>query len=269
MKTAIKARNSKHWTRHYQRAYWRWKLLGESSEFSENYLRFTANNQAGPLTPERVAEVTRYQAEEDTHYADRSKEAITSDNLESSRFRFAYLLRDLLERRPDIRRIANIGARVDLWSAYLAPRFPDREFVSVDFQPNLTLHNSLLPQSPNWSFLTGYWRDVPLKSDLYFSISTSVLMNNVELNAYLDLPAKAFAFCEGWWPRADKLIDLVRPRVIPPEEIPKEEPYCSGSYANYHHNYVAKLEERGFTVSLSQIVPYTDNFHYLQLIAER
>lgn len=273
MQTTIKAQHNLKWQRIFQRAYWRGRLLNESSEFWENYRTFTARKQNGPLTPARIAEVTAHQLPEDQSYIERSKESIT-DGLTNSRFTFAYLLADLLRRRPEIRSVANVGARTDLWSAYLAPRFPQVQFASVDFQPNLALHNSLLPQAPNWTFRPGYILDLlkdGFRADLYFSISTTVLMNNGELNAYLDAigHAKAIAFCEGWWPRADSLIDYLLPRIIPPEEVPQENPYCSGAYANYHHNYIAKLEQRGFRVSHAQIVSYSDAFHYLQLIAER
>ena len=75
--------------------------------------------------------------------------------------------------------------------------------------------------------------------------------------------AKAVAFCEGWWPRADSFSN----RIMRPEDIQENEPYCSGDYANYHHNYVAKLERRGFAITLSQIVPESERYHYLQIVA--
>lgn len=273
-------KTNRFWARHYMRSYWRGLLPREHSEFMDNYRRFTANKQRGPLTPEQVLLITKDQAYVDANYADRSKELdvsrdITPENVPtlSSRQKFAFILQQYVE--SDSRRIsraANIGARVDFYSAYLASRFPNIEFMSVGFQPRLALHNSLLPQSPNWRFLTGYWLDLMrsgvLRADLYFSVSTTVLMNNRQLNTYLDELAKhatALAFCEGWWPRANTLVQ----RIIRPEEVPKERPYCSGAYANYHHNYIKKLQERGFEIKLSQIVPEADNYHYLQILAAR
>ena len=50
-------------------------------------------------------------------------------------------------------------------------------------------------------------------------------MNNAELNQYLDTMsnhARAFAFCEGWSPPAERL-DF---RVRRPETVPEEKPYC-------------------------------------------
>jgi hypothetical protein len=58
-------------------------------------------------------------------------------------------------------------------------------------------------------------------------------------------------------------------RIVPPEEVPRERPYCGGEYANYHHNYIAKLEARGFDLELSQIVAKELQFHYLQILAIR
>jgi hypothetical protein len=84
-----------------------------------------------------------------------------------------------------------------------------------------------------------------VKADMYFCVSTSVLMNNKELSAYLDAMgahAKAIAFCEGWWQK----IETWRPKIIPPEDIPKERPYCAGAYANlpsqlYRENRTARI----------------------------
>jgi hypothetical protein len=136
----------------------------------------------------------------------------------------------------------------------------------------LAEHNSLLPQQKNWQFRSGYPLDLiragRANADMYFCVSTSVLMNNKELNCYLDAMAtcaKAIAFCEGWWAELER----PKPGVTPPEDVPKEEPYCGGAYATYHHNYIAKLEERGFQIQLSQIVPENEAFHYLQIFAQR
>lgn len=273
------ARTNVYWAQHYRRLYWRGLLLRQKSDFFDRYRSFTAKKQSGPLSPDEVAWVTALQRDEDNNYAQRSIEMdvtrdIIPENAEtlSTRYRFAFILQEFLHKNPSVRTIANIGARVDVWSAYLARRFPNRTFISVDFQNNLALHNSLLPQAPNWTFLTGYWLDLmrsgTLRADMYFSLSTVTLMNNKELNVYLDTisgHAKAFAISENWYARADSFFN----RVVRPEQVPKERPYCSGEYANYHHNYVAKLQERRFKIELSQIVPFSEAFHYLQIIASR
>ena len=270
---------NRHWGRHYKRMYLRGLLLRERNEFTDNYRKFTRNIQKGPLTPDQVAEITTFQETMSNDYVTRSTELdVTKDldesNLDgvSSRFKFLFLLQKFLKDHAEITTVCNIGARVDQYSSYLALRFPHKQFISEDFQTQLALHNSLLPQSLNWRFMSGYWLDLirsgQLKADIYFTVSTSVLMNNKELNVYLDevaKHAKAVAFCEGWWARVVSLSE----RIVPPEDVPKERPYRGGEYANYHHNYIAKLEERGFSIILSQIVPQADAYHYLQIIAIR
>ena len=241
-----------------------------------SYFDFSSRKQRVPLSDEQVQVITRCQVEQvSSDYCTRAEgidvlqdiDHLNVRSLSQKRF-LAHLERWL--KAGGIRTAANIGARVDIYCAYLAHKFPQTEFFSLDFQPNLALHNSPFPQSPNWQFKTGYplqlIRDGAVKADLYFFVSASVLMNNTELNAYLDEISKhasAIAFCEGWWPRAETLTF----RVERPEQIPKENPYCGGDYANYHHNYIAKLEERGYRIELCRIVPESTSYHYLQLFA--
>jgi hypothetical protein len=265
------------WGAHYRRSYWRGLLLRENNEFFERYRKFSGNKYRGPLTPEQIQEQVAYQEEDIVYREARTKEmdVVTEITAESaltlgSRYSFAYELQKFLSANPQIRTVANIGARVDFYSAYLAPRFKDVRFQSVDFQRNLAEANGLLPQSPNWSFISGYWlnliRSGALKADMYFCVSTSVLMNNPELNLFFDEispHAKAFACSENWYPKANTWST----RIVPPEKVPKERPYCAGQYANYHHNYIAKLEERGFRIVKSELVPKELQFHYLQLFA--
>lgn len=251
----------------------------KNDPFVERYFTRMKGRQRGPMTSAEVTEMVAQQETETVYMEQRSKEMdvvtdITTENVSrlEQRYQFAFLLQQFLKQNPDIRSVANVGARVDFYSAYLAPRFPSVSFHSVDFQTNLKLHNSLLPQSPNWSFVSGYplesIRSGAVRADMYFCVSCSVLMNNKELNAYLDAMAthaRAIAFCEGWWPK----IETRDNRIIPPEAVPKERPYCGGAYASYHHNYIAKLEERGYKIQLSQMVPQNDAFHYLQIIAKQ
>lgn len=260
----------------------RYLLLGQydkDNPFLERYFTRMKQRQRGPLTAAEVKEMVAVQELEESSMESRSKEMDVTTPIDAeraeklqSRYRFAYLLQEFLKANPDIKSVANIGARVDFYSAYLAPRFPNVEFHTVDFQTGLKHHNSLLPQSSNWTFDSGYPLDLiksgAVKTDMYFSVSCSVLMNNKELNVCLDAMAthaKAIAFCEGWWAKVETRDN----RIIPPEDIPKERPYCGGAYGNYHHNYIAKLEERGYKIVQSQIVPENDAFHYLQLIARR
>jgi hypothetical protein len=276
-----------HWAKFYRRRLLSTELLryllmndfDKDDPFVERYFTRLKQRQRGPMTPSEVKKMIQQQEAETGTMEVRSKEMdvltdITEANADllDARYRFAFLLQEFLKKNPQVGSVANIGARVDFYSAYLARRFPSVNFHSVDFQSNLKVHNSLLPQSVNWTFVDGYplesIRSGAVKADMYFCVSCSVLMNNTELNAYLDAMAthaKAIAFCEGWWAK----IETINNRIIPPEDVPKERPYCGGAYASYHHNYIAKLEERGFSVELSQIVPQNEAFHYLQIIAKR
>jgi hypothetical protein len=269
-----------HWDYHFKVLMLRYLLLKEhdpSDPFIDRYFLRTREKQKGPLTAAEIAEMVEVQLAESSTVEIRTKEMDVTVDIDearastlTSRYRFAYILQDFLKANPQIRSVANIGARVDFYSAYLARQFPDRTFYSIDFQPTLAEHNSLLPQQGNWHFRPGYplhvIRSGQVNADMYFCVSTSVLMNNGELNSYLDAMAthaKAIAFCEGWWAELERR----KPGITPPEDVPKEEPFCGGAYASYHHNYIAKLEERGYEIRLSQMVPENDAFHYLQIIA--
>jgi hypothetical protein len=234
-------------------------------EWSAGFERFTRNKQRGELSESEVAELTKFQVDTVTaDFATRAKGGLTL-----SQQRFLSMIENLIAERG-LRSAANIGARVDHFCARLAERFPAVEFYSIDFQPNLALHNSQLPQRPNWHFQTGYplhlIRNGDISADIYFFVSTSVLMNNGELNLYFDAMSKharALAFCEGWWPSTERL----EFRICRPETIPKEEPYCGGDYSNYHHNYIAKLEDRGYHVKFCRVAPEGQRYHYLQIVA--
>src|SRR5262245_26075387 len=175
-----------HWNLHYKGVMLRYLLLKEhdpSDPFIERYFLRTRTKQNGPLTAAEIAEMVEVQSAESSTIESRSKEMdVTTDidearaNTLTSRYRFAYLLQEFLEANPQIRGVANVGARVDFYSAYLSRRFPDRSFYSIDFQPTLAEHNSLLPQQRNWHFRPGYPLDVirtgQVNADMYFCVST-------------------------------------------------------------------------------------------------
>ncbi len=253
----------------------------QSNPFIERYFTRIKQRQKGPLAAEEVRDMIATQDLEEETVEGRSKEMDVTTTLDAERaakllprYQFAFLLQEFLKSRPDIRSVANVGARVDFYSAYLARQFPNVEFHSVDFQSKLKEHNRLLPQSPNWTFDGG---DYPLntiqsgrvKCDMYFFVSAASIINNKEFNAYLEAMshAKALAFCESWWQKVDSLSHS--PKIILPEDVSRERPYCSGAYATYHHNYVRKLEDRGFRIHLSQITPENEAFHYLQVIGAK
>jgi hypothetical protein len=193
------------------------------------------------------------------------------------------LLETLSDDSLGIRSALNIGCYNDRHFSYMAQKFPDIKFCSVDFMSAARLKdfNALLPQSPNWSLKSGY----PLKllmtkevsGDLVFLSSTSLLFNNKELDLYLDEiceQSRVIVINEGWGivsktSRVRSLLTL--PRIIRPEEIPEEEPVVrsmDGAYYFYGHNYIRKLEKRGFSIRSSKIRSGNNPHLYLyQLVA--
>lgn len=156
-----------------------------------------------------------------------------------------------------IKNVVNVGARVDFVSPYLAPKFPDINFTSVDFQKNLDQSNSFLPQSENWSFKSSYALDVfesqELKPDLVIFISTSVLFTNKELKAYfaaLSKFAKFIVLNEPFWHPFESLNYF---KVFKPEDIDPDNSLRGGSLSNYLHNYPAILSANGFEIISSEL----------------
>jgi hypothetical protein len=158
----------------------------------------------------------------------------------------------------DIRSMANVGARMDVVCSYLAPRFPDVQFTSVDFPSNLAEMNRDLRQSPNWSCVSGYGLDLferqDVTADLVLFSFTCELMRNQEVHEYLAALAtfaKYVVLVEQWWP-IRQLSSLLR--VVRPEEIDPDRSHTAGRAGAYLHNYPAMLERSGFEVLSSEIV---------------
>lgn len=168
-------------------------------------------------------------------------------------------LHSVLQRAPDIATVLSIGGRIDSTSAYLAAAFPDRTFVSLDFQSNLQEQNEqafgALPD--NWRFLSGYALDYFQKGlpvDCVYMMATSVLFGADELDAYLAAFASSgvrnVVLSESWFPRTGS---LRLGRVPRPEAIRTRRPYSAGSIGNFHHNYHRALERHGYQVRESVI----------------
>lgn len=261
------------------RVYNSWKKAGADYE---QFVEFSQNKQNGPLSKERIDQITKWQvnAVNDSNAQLRSEALITDEILDQPREGLTMqnkgtrLLYDALNKFQDnIKTVANIGSRVDTTLTYLAPKFPDIHFTSVDFQPNLKELNRYLPQFENRSYLSGYalnlMREEKLKSDLVFMTSTSVLFNNKELNAFFDEFSRSVKFVvlnEPWWPKVKSLNFL---KIVKPENIPPETPYCAGVYSNYHHNYIHKLESRGYEIISSEIVLSKGIYSALQIVAKK
>lgn len=193
------------------------------------------------------------------------------------------LLNVLSEYRPYVHSALNIGSYNDRHFSYMARKFPEIKFVSVDFmsEEKMREFNELLPQSPNWILKSGYplslMLDGEVSGDLIFLSSTSLLFNNKELDLYLDVisqKSKVIVINEGWGivSNSDRLGSFsILPRIIRPEDIPENEPAIrsmDGVYFSYGHNYPAKLEKRGFVVTQSCIRSSNNPSLYLyQLVA--
>ena len=114
----------------------------------------------------------------------------------------------------------------------LAKQFPNIEFISVDLQDNLErINNKLIDQPENRRFLSGYVIDLlktqQLKVDLLYMQSTSILFNNRELDVFLEecsQSTKLLILNEPWGAK----INSCAVRIIRPEDIPKDDPYCGG-----------------------------------------
>jgi len=173
----------------------------------------------------------------------------------------ALLLRTAIEQnRSAIRSVANVGARIDPTSSYMAGRFPDIQFTSIDMQRSLGESNKELPQHPNWNFLCGYalgvYRDTDFRSDLVYMTSTSPKFNAAEMRAYSksfkDKRAKLVIMNEAWWVFPLGLNSLRQPM---PEDIDPDTAWLGGFLADFHHNYPVLLDRAGFDVVMLRMLP--------------
>jgi hypothetical protein len=255
-------------------------LLGVASSPRHAIEKSEKLKQNGPLTAAQLKVQSDAQVKKvGQSAAARAKQAITESSLSAPQVELpmqnkgAILLERALRQNPDVKHVANIGARVDLVSAFLAPKFPQVQFTSVDLQLNVAEHNAALPQAPNWDFLGGYalhlMDEGKLKADLVFMTSTSVLFNNMELEAYLAAFAKqvkVVVLNEPWWPT----LLATGLTILRPENVPVDNPVCSGAHGNYHHNYLAKLEKYGYEIVSSEILPAAEMGSFcLQVVARR
>ena len=174
-----------------------------------------------------------------------------------------------------LRHVVNIGARIDQASCFLARRYPEVRFTSLDFQANLREQNEAafgdLPA--NWDFVSGYALDLfedGLRADAVFMMATSVLFSVEELRAYVAAFGKAgvraVVLSESW---ASPLHEWDLARIPTPEEIDPETPYIGGSMLNAHHNYPRHLEAGGYRVPHSAIIDdyLGGGYNILQVIA--
>jgi hypothetical protein len=254
--------------------------LAQALKEHEAFVRSNKTRSDGRLTEDEI--ITIRESEEDrltdTHYRQRllsfqiTDEVMKYPDKASSYQQAALLCMPLLE-RGDVKSVVNVGTRVDIACSYLAQKFPQIHFTSIDFLANLAEVNSQLPQSPNWSFASGYALDLfenqLVKADLVLFSYTCAVIRNKELHQYfaaLSKFANYIVLNEQWWP-VYKMSSLLK--VITPEMIDPDRSLLGGTISVYHHNYPKILERNGFEVMSSQIVEvYGREFWSAQIIAK-
>lgn len=236
-----------------------------AARYAQYLHRSELRKQSGPLNAEEVEQICQEQIKMDATASKRWKATFAPSEISKSasllrmQARAAKLVDGVIRKHPDIRVVANIGARVDLASEALAQMHPQVTFYSVDFQRNLAEHNAGLRQSANWRFLSGYALDLVrngnLKADLIFFTGTAFLFNNTELDAFLDAFAESkvrfIVLNEALFPDVKSL----RYGFKLPENIPIDDPYVSGASGQYMHNYLLKLERHGYRIVSSELLP--------------
>ena len=255
-----------------------------SEEYAHCHHSFRRSKQAGRLSDSVVRQYASEQSEIGQSLLSRLKPKRWTVSLKDFDRNWSELVvsqrsalsiyRALTEYGNSVERIANIGSRMDVISSFNAEQFPDKKFISVDFQQNLSEINSFMMQRANWSFMSGYplalLEQDRLRADMYVFQGTSVLINNAELNQYLDHicgHAKLIYFGEPWYA---KLLSPNLFSVTMPEDVPPENPYCGGRFGNYHHNYIAKLEARDFEIVSSEMCDGDGRgFYFLKLLARK
>jgi hypothetical protein len=255
------------------------KPLGEVTlqNYGAMYRERQRSMEEPEIHPENLRLITGSRIKTDADIADilsRSKDVLTDEVLKTPptpTAMCAVLVREVLEAHPEVKTVTNIGAFLDNICAYLAPKFPEVEFTSLDGYEDMARINSFLRQAPNWKFASGYALHMlergDLKADLFFMTSTSVNFTHRELDRYIAAfarVAKVLVFSEPWWPIVTSL-DLRIPR---PEDIPPGKPGLGLTYFNYQHNYPHYLAKHGFRIWMSRVVPISTSAR-LQIVATR
>jgi len=244
----------------------------------EAHRTFEQKKHDGALAPEVVARFQDRQSEKVGTSRERRSKLEVTDEVRAKPFdqlqmqqKGALLLDRILQERPAIRSVINIGARVDVASSYAAKRHPAVRFISVDFQRDLAEHNAELPQSDNWTFKSGYALDLfrdGLTADAVFMTSTACLFTSMEFDlyaqAFAEAKVKTVIINEPWWN------EIGRPWLRKPETVPVDDPYCSGRDGHYHYNYAGKLARGGFRLTSSDLYrgPYFGSY-CLQIVADQ
>jgi hypothetical protein len=251
------------------------------------YKKGINNSQNGALTTEIREEFRQFHEHRPEDEINARQVPFTEDELIHPKACHDYAARLLFDTLSDrtlgIRSALNIGCYSDRHFSYMAQKFPDIKFCSVDLlsEQGLSFFNKYLPKSSNWTFRSGYALELlkngEIDADLVFMTSASYQFNNKELDLYLDeitKRAKVLVIAEYWGAYTDssrmRSIGLM-PKIVLPEDIPENDPFTraiSVRHFIYAHNYPAKLEKLGFEIKLSRIEASEAMFMYVyQLVA--
>lgn len=237
----------------------------------ERYDEIVANSNYDRLPPELLTQLQGVQVEQvDNKTAFRTKQfQLTDENINTVSSRYgtgdyaltARELMKLLDADKSLDVIVHVGARVDVVTSYVAPKYPDRTFISNDLQLNLAEHNRLLPASPNWKIVPGYIIDrlerKEISPKLMVLAFTSCKMTEREFENMVQLApsVKTYLLIPSYLADPSSFrLTLARPENL------------SRSYANcmrvmdpdlphpgFQHNYHAILQRHGFRIVRSEI----------------
>lgn len=196
------------------------------------------------------------------------KYRVSHDNLDNRFNPYSKICKSfvkLFSKDKSIKKVCNVGSRIDFVSDFLSKRFSKVKFISVDFQKNLKQQNKLLNAGKNWEFISGYIIDLLDKNfsaDVITMSFTACKMTPKEFHnfIYKSRRIKYFIIIEPYFPyylRKNKL-RLNRPEEIPTDEIiigSKEILNPNLPTYHYHHNYIVQLRKIGFKVIESKITP--------------
>lgn len=245
-----------------------WGVAGKRWwNYFERYNDAVGRMHAPRLTAEDVLRMSAEEAIRSSDFVRRSTpikpETITAGTAGTTQEALAVMVHNHLTANPHIRTIANIGGRVDTASNVLALLHPDRRFISIDFQLNLSDINALLPRRDNVEFVPGYALDVfesgTVKADVIMMNSTACLFTYREFDAYCGAWNGADVIMnEAWHVPAGRWNFF---RVPVPENIASEIPPLALPNNIYLHNYPFWLEKNGYSVH-GRLDLFDDEYRY-------
>jgi hypothetical protein len=188
------------------------------------------------------------------------------------------LIEKIIAADPSVKKVVNIGAHYAYADSVLAQRFPEVDFLSVDFAANLAEFNAEFIR-PNLQFRPGYAMKMLLENaldaDVFFMSSTCVVIQHHELQAYFDeffKRARYVALNEPIYVAPGGLI-------LDPQSLRADESRPVFQYVDfegdpgslcYVHPYRKMLEQSGFKVPYYHAFqPDFSDLRLVQLIAQK